>query len=262
MRDDEGALKDRRASVRVPIAFDVELSDHYYRWDAKGVELSPEGCAVVLAAAFGPGKELEIHLSPAWGAGPLDLSAQVAHVTRGQVGLCLDVSKTEHFEAMLDRVDRLQQQHPALGVYAARAVRKLVPSSVLTVSNALAAVNVSEPERRFLKHLGSGRQVGDVAMALGAEWAQMRHVPFALLQRGLVRLGSGSKEEAPPPPPIAVRANLRPEQADKYVQNAILMMEMGDKKQARVNLHLAAALSPHDPEIENLLAEVGEEPAR
>jgi hypothetical protein len=257
MSQDEGALKDRRASVRVPIAFDVELSDHYYRWDAKGVELSPEGCAVVLSASFGVGKELEVHFAAAWGAAPLDLSATVAHVTRGQLGLCLDVSRTENFEAMLDRVDRLQQQHPALGVYAARAVRRLVPNTVLSVSNALAAVAVSEPERRFLKQLGSGRQVGDVAQALGPEWAEMRHVPFALLQRGLIRLGSHSKEPGlAPPPPVVVRANVRPEQADKYLQNAVLMMETGDRKQARVNLHLAASLSPNDPEIESLLAQL------
>jgi hypothetical protein len=257
MSDGDGALRDRRASVRVPIGFDVELSDHYYRWDAKGCELSPEGCAVVLAASFGPGKELEVHLPPAWGAGPLDLSASVTHVTRGQIGLCLDVSKTQSYEAMLDRVDRLQQQNPELGVYAARTVRKLQPSSILTVSNALAAVAVSEPERRFLKHLGSGREVGEVAQALGVEWVQMRHVPFALLQRGLIRLGTNSSGPAPAPFPQTVpRANVRPEQADKYVQNAVIMMESGDRRQARVNLHLAASLSPNDPEIQNLLAQL------
>jgi hypothetical protein len=259
MSDDEGALKDRRASVRVPIAFDIELSDHYYRWEARGVELSPEGCALVAPTPFTPGKELEIHLPAAWGASPIDLSATVAHVTRGQVGLCFDVTRTENFESMLDRVDRLLQQHPELAVYAARAVRKLVPSSVISVSSALAAVAVSEPERRFLKHLGSGRQVGDVAQALGVEWAEMRHVPFALLQRGLIRMGGSSGGPALPLPSIAAQANLRTPQADKYVQSAVLLMEAGDRKQARTNLHLAAALSPNDREIEALLEQLGED---
>ncbi len=256
MSEGDGALRYRRASVRVPIGFDAELSDHYYRWEAKGCDLSPEGCAVVLSASFGLGKELEVHLPPAWGAGPIDLSATVTHVTRGQLGLCLDVSKTSSFEAMLDRVDRLQQQRPELGVFAARMVRKLQPNSVLTVSSSLAISAVSEPERRFLKQLGSGREVGEVARALGAEWAQMRHVPFALLQRGLIRLGTNSGSPPPPFPQTVIRANVRPEQADKYVQNAVVMMESGDRRQARVNLHLAASLSPNDPEIQNLLAQL------
>ncbi len=257
MSNEEGAIKDRRASVRVPVTFDIELSDHYYRWDGQGCDLSPEGCGLLMQPPFGEGKELEAHFPPAWGAGAVDLAATVTHVTRGQVGLCLDVSKTEHYEAMLDRVDRLLQQQPALGVYAARAVRKLVASSTLTVANALAAVAVSEPERQFLRHLGSGREVGQVAQALGLDWVQMRHVPFALLQRGLIRLGSNS---APPPAagyeqPV-VRANVRPPQAEKYLQTAMAMMENGDRRQARVNLQLAASLSPNDPEISNLLAEL------
>ncbi|MHB8419420.1 MAG: PilZ domain-containing protein [Myxococcales bacterium] len=254
-------MRDRRSAVRLPAAFDVELSDHYYRWEASGRDLSPDGCGVKLAADFAAGKELEAHLPPAWGAPPLDVRATVAHLTRGIVGLRFDVSRRETYEAMLDRVDRLTVQKPELGVYAAQAVRRLEPRVVLTAASALAAVAVTEPERRFLKQLGSQRTLDEVARGLGAEWADMRHVPFALLHRGLIRLGGRSQPPPPPsgaPPPVAV-ANVRPAQADRYVQNAVAMIDSGDRRQARLNLRLAAALSPNDAEIESLLAQVAEE---
>jgi hypothetical protein len=210
---------------------------------------------VVLSADFAVGKDIEVHLPPAWGAPALDLSATVAHLTRGVVGLGFDVSNRERYEMMLDRVDRLTLQNPQLGVYSAHAIRKLDRSSVLVASNAMAAVAVTDRERRFLKQLGPGRSLEDVARGLGGEWAEMRHVPFALLQRGLVRLGGGRSQPPPPPQPVA-RANVRPPQAERYVQNAVIMMESGDRRQARVNLQLAASLAPNDAEIEGLLAQL------
>ncbi len=193
-----------------------------------------------------------MHLAAAWGAPAIDLPATVAHVTRGIAGLSFDVSRRERYEAMLDRVDRLTLSTPELGVFAAHVVLKLDRRAVLTASNALAAAAVSEPERRFLKQLGEGRTLDDVARGLGAEWERMRHLPFALLQRGLVKL-RGS-QTLPPPSAALSRANVRPEQAERYVQSAAQLLATGDKKQARVNLLLALALAPKDAEIEALLA--------
>ncbi len=257
-------LRDRRASVRLPATFDVELTDHYYRWEARGLALSADGCAVRLAADFAAGKELEAHFAAAWGAPSLSVHATVVHVTHGVVGLDLDVSRAQTYEAMLDRVDRLALSKPQLGVYAAHAVRRLDAGAVLSAGSALAAVAVSEPERRFLKELGPGRTLGEVARALGPAWQEMRHVPFALLQRGLVRRGGVSR---PPPGTAAtvaevaqsVHANVRPPQADRYVHTAVILMQSGDRKQARLNLRLALALAPKDAEIELLLEQLGDD---
>ncbi len=259
MSGGEEVVRDRRASVRLPARFPVELSDHYYRWNADGAELSPEGCAVLAGELpFKAGKELVVNFPVAWGGPALELWGEVAHVTRGMIGIRLDVSKTEAFEAMLDRVDRLQLQRPELGVLSARSIRTLTPKSVLVPTGGVA---IDDDERHFLKLVGAGRSLGDVARALGEEWESTRHVPFALLHRGVLRLEGAPRHEgeSPSAAAAAVRVNVRPPQAERYVASAREQLAAGDLRQAALNLRLAQALAPNDSEVAALLEKIESE---
>ncbi len=243
-------LLDRRASVRLPVRFPLALSDPYYRWPAEGMDLSPEGCGLAGGSlAFKPGKEILVTLLPAFGAGALELPGRVAHVTRGVIGVALDVSKTALLEAMLDRVDRLELARPELGVLAARAVRELPPDATLFPTGGAA---VDDDERRFLRQLGAGKALAEVVRAFGAEWELIRHVPFSLLQRGALRAGRPGAAVAAAVP----AANVRPPQAERYIESARTCLAGGDLRQAALNLRLARTLAPKDLEIAGMLEQV------
>ncbi|MHB1847042.1 MAG: PilZ domain-containing protein, partial [Deltaproteobacteria bacterium] len=248
--DPGDSLKDRRASVRLPVEFAVSLTDHETRWDAQGREFCPEGCAVLTDAPLAAGDEIRVELAPAWGAGPLELDGRVAHATRGLLGIAFDVSKPELLETTIDRYDRLQIVDPNLGLLAGRSLRTLPWRLVLHPTGS--AATLSPSERRLLSFFDGRRSLDDVRSSLGAEWGSHAHLAIALLHRGALRVGQAQPARAAP----VARANVRSAQAEKYFQYALQMKESGDRRQARLNAQLAAGLAPGDLEIARLLDEL------
>jgi hypothetical protein len=52
------------------------------------------------------------------------------------------------------------------------------------------------------------------------------------------------------------QANVRPAQAERYLESARELLRTGDRRQARLNLMLASSLAPGDTEIARLLTEL------
>ncbi len=245
-RNPEERLVDRRVSVRLPIDFEVALTDHLTHWSARGRDFSPEGCSVQADAELKPGDELRVELAPAWGAGTLEVDGRVVHATRGALGIAFDVARPAMLEATLDRYDRLQLADPSLGLLATRSPRSIAWHAILRSGG---GTPMSREERRFLSFVDGHRSLAEIRRSLGADWESHGHLAIALLHRGLVRVGEAS---AARPVPVA-RANVRPAQAERYLQQAISMRDSGDRRQARLNAQLAASLAPDDLEIAKLL---------
>lgn len=250
---DDSLFRDRRASIRLPAAFEVELTDHAYRWSGKGIDFSPEGCALQIDSLFVAGKRLRLRLSATWAPKPLEIDATVAHLTRGRTGLAFDLSEPSSFEETLDRYDRLQLSDASLGLLATRLQRRLQPTTVLSPVAGARGTGLGEGERRVLALIDGRRTLAQLRESLGSAWPALSHLPFSLLHRGQVSLrGDPTKAQAAP----TAQAHVRPAQAERYLETAREMIRSGDRRQARLNLTLAASLAPGDTEIARLLAEL------
>lgn len=196
-------LRDRRTSGRIPVSFPVEMQDLSFAYQGTAVNLSSGGMRVRLSGpAPAANTDVEIVLRPA-GAAPLQLQGRVMHGGEAEVGVAFAVGDPKVFEAALDLYESLLMRDPKLAIGLKKRPSSLAYTQRLYPLPPRGAT-LSGPEQWVHGLLGpQGSLIWDLRRAIGAEWAHVAHVPFALLERGLASLQPAELEVEVKGAPVA-----------------------------------------------------------
>jgi PilZ domain len=198
MGSGDDAIRDRRACGRIPVELLAEVRDLAYSFQAQALDLSSGGMRVRVAGSPpGVGSDVEITLRPP-SEPAVELRGRVVHVRGDEAGIAFALERTEIFEAALNLYETALMRAPAQAIRLKQRPTSLPMTQRLWPREA-GDMPLSSPERRVLAILsGTGTTLADIKHSAGAQWAQLKHVPFMLVERGLASL-SGPATYAPPP---------------------------------------------------------------